>query len=144
MSNTWVAAPRHPPMRCHRTYKARPEEGPFFEEDFLYTEYGGDRELRMYHAASWVREMCEAPGSPFVLRTREQAERDAGLLAALEEDRAAMQERIAALEAELDGRPPAPAPLDADALAAALHPRLVESLGNTFARKPGRKPREAA
>lgn len=130
-------------MHCHRTLKSRPDEGPFFEEDFTYVEQGGERELRLYHSASWVRQMCETPGSPFVLRTNEQAERDADLLATLDQERLDLRARIDTLEAELadaharikENR----AIVDVTALAEAVGPVLQREMAQHFARKPANK-----
>jgi hypothetical protein len=115
-------------------------DGPYYEESLGYSEVGGDdRHLTLYHSADWIRAMCEAPGSPFVLSTR--AEHEARLKEAetLKEELEVYKNRVAYLENAYD-RVLQPPPIDVEALANAL----VVPLGNTFARKAGRKPREDA
>lgn len=95
VSDSWVAAPRHLPHRCHRSGQSRPEDGPYFEEGFLYAETGGDdRELTLYHSLVWIRGMLEAEGSPLAYITRA----DLGLLA---DDLARAHERAEGLADDL-------------------------------------------
>lgn len=133
-----------PPAPCHRTGKDEPRPGqPFFVETTLIAEvFPGPngpqvrpRIKPIVHAASWIQFMCDQPGSPFVLRTTEQYEREQAELAELDAVRLENEE----LRAELSLRDEAP-PVDVEALAGAL----IVPLESHFARKSGRRPKTAA
>ncbi len=75
----WVERPPNP---CHRTQKDEPKEGqPYFLESFHYIDVvrgpqgpqAAHRTKQLVHAASWIKSMCDTPGSPFVCLTVEEA-----------------------------------------------------------------------
>lgn len=101
----WVERPPNP---CHRTQKDEPKPGqPYFLESFHYIDVirgpqgpqAAHRTKQLVHAASWIKSMCDTPGSPFVCLTVEEAaeleaksqDRD-DLLIELEEARAQIAE----------------------------------------------------
>ena len=134
MSDHWVP---QPPAPCHRTGKDDANGGPYFVEKTLVAEVVAGpngpqvrpRIRPIVHAASWVKSMCDAPGSPFVALTREEvadyektAEAHDDLLLKVEE-----------LEAEIEARKSLDGLIDTEA--------LVISLEQHFAKKAGAKPR---
>lgn len=143
MSDSWLPQPRLLPHRCHRRFSDGPADGPYFEEQFLYSEAGGgdDRELTLYHSAAWIAEMCGKPGSPFDLAPAGTLERQSRLLETLEADREALRERIRVLEDTLGAVPPVPERPQVDA--GELAERLTPLLDARYARKPGPKRRVA-
>lgn len=136
----WV---ERPPAPCHITGKDAPDGGPYLVEDFHYAAVvAGEsgprvlpRILPVVHAASWIKRICDAPGSPFVAITHEQAMAHEVTRDELDEAR----QRIEELEAEVASLTAAP-PIDVQALASAL----VIPLEGHFARKTGPKPPRAA
>lgn len=71
-----------PPAPCHVSGKDEPKPyQPFFVEGFHYAEVtrgpqgpvATGRVRPLVHAASWIKRMCDAPGSPFVCLTVEEA-----------------------------------------------------------------------
>lgn len=141
MSDSWSA---RPPAPCHRTGKDEPADGqPYFTENYLVAEVvkgpSGPQVLPrikpIVHAASWIKTICQAPGSPFVLRTQAQAAQDEADRVELDGARL----RIEELEAEVALLREAPG-VDVQALAGAL----VVPLSDHFSRKTGPKPQRAA
>ena len=120
-------------VTCHRTGKDDPRQGPYFVEAFAYSQVVSGPEGQRWsqvrplvHAASFIRSICESPGSPFVLYTiDEAAQREAEL-----DD---LRERCAELELQLEEVHSGP--IDADA----LMDNLVSIMDRRYARKPGPK-----
>lgn len=144
MSDTWVDAPRHMPHRCRRTGLSAPGDGPYFEESIRYVEGANDdREMTLYHSALWVRQMCDAPGSPLVVRTRAEDNAEFEALNTARADAERLTARVAELEAELeDARRDLrsqKAIVDVDALAEALGPVLEREMAQHFTRKPANR-----
>jgi len=140
MSDSWLPTPRLLPYRCHRTGQDSADSGPYFEENFVFAEAGAydDRELTLYHSARWFEQMCDAPGSPFDVMPKGEAQRMQKHIEVLEADREALRARIAELEANVVDPVPGGCSCspDADELVSAL----VERLDARYSRKPGRKP----
>ena len=95
-----------PPVPCHRTAKDEPKSGqPFFVEDFHYIDVvrgpqgpqAGGRVKPLVSAASWIQRMCDAPGSPFVCLTVEEA----AALEAARQDREDLLVEIDELRAQI-------------------------------------------
>ncbi len=132
MGDQWVPVPPQFPHRCHRTGQSEEADGPFFCEGWWFAElvepgHIDDREHQLIHSAQWIREMCEAPGSPFVLLTKEKSEELAVRLAQA-------QDRILALEADIAGRPEE------------IHLAQIDfdALDERYAKKTGPKPKAPA
>ena len=81
------------------------------------------------HAASWVKSMCDAPGSPFVALSHEEF--DSYVVASVERDDLLL--KVEELEAEIEARKSLDGLIDTEA--------LVISLEQHFAKKAGAKPR---
>lgn len=137
MSDTWVAAPRKAPYRCRRTGQDSPDVGPYFEESLGYCEApGDDRELTLYHSPAWIKSICDASGSPFILLDRDA---HADMTAELETLRLQLADAEATLAErgeEITTLRAANAAIDVQALANGLVVRLEDH----FAKKTGRKP----
>lgn len=141
MSDKWM---ERPPAPCHRTGKDEPKPGqPFFVENVLVAEVVAGpsgpqvrpRIRPLVHASSWIESMCKAPGSPFVLYSKHEAQR-------IELDRSELDSlrlENEELRAEFAMAHQA-APVDVEALAGAL----VVPLERHFARRTGPKPKAAA
>lgn len=120
-------------VACHRTGKDDAKQGPYFVEAFAYSQVVSGPEGQRWsqvkplvHAASFIRSICESPGSPFVLYTIDEA---AQREAELDE----LRERVAELELQLEEVHSGP--IDADA----LMDNLVSIMDRRYARKPGPK-----
>ena len=131
-----------PPAPCHATHKDEPNGAPYFVEDFLYghvirTPNGGtvtERRLRpLVNANSWIRAICEAPGSPYVAVPKEQHEATVRRMEEMRQEIEALQEANDNLNAILDETPPQ---IDLS--------QFVEQLDDRYARKSGRKPKAPA
>jgi hypothetical protein len=139
LSDSWQHVPRLRPHKCHRLNSGAEEHGPYFEESFDYIDprdpnvgaYGEGQALRLYHSAAWLREICEKPGSPFVLLSPDEFER----LRNEAYDRSdvdAAELRIEELEAEVASLREQSGGLDEG--------KLIDLLDRRYAKKPGRKP----
>ena len=137
MSDTWQPVPRKMPYRCRRTGQDSVAAGPYFEESLGYCEApGDDREMTLYHSVQWLQHMAEAPGSPLVVMHRDDHETLMARMHTLEVENDDLRQRYD----ESQSSPNPQAPIDIEALASAL----VIPLESHFARKAGRKPRDAA
>lgn len=148
--DTWVARPAKPPFRCHRTHADREADGPYFESAFAFFEGildpnrgevipapGPPRTL--YISARHLRDICSAPGSPFVLLDRaEAAGRDEEHLRLMNE-RDDLAQQVDELEAEVR-RLREQNPTSLAAIADALRAEMDER----YARKPGPRKKTAA
>ena len=141
MSDRWVDTP---PVPCHITGRVEAKPGqPYLIEEYLHSPavaapdgknlMPAPRLRPLVHAASQIRRVCELPGSPFVLLTKEEAE-DAD---ALRDENNVLKTRVEDLEAQLE---------EARALQGAvdkvLSNGLLERLDARYAKKPG--PKKAA
>ena len=143
--DSWTDRPPKPPYRCHKTHLDGQEDGPYFTESFAYFEgfLHPDRgdivpvgaPVNLIHSARWIRDMCSAPGSPFVLLDREDWERRNREHTKLIADYDDLAVQVDELEAEVrrlrEQNPTSPA-----AIAEALRAEMDER----YARKSGRKP----
>lgn len=128
------------PHRCRRTGLSSPGDGPYFEESVRYwAEPNDDREMTLYHSVTWIRQVCDAPGSPLVVRTADEDAAEVRAHEALKARATELESRVLALEAELtearrDLRSQK-AIVDVDALAEALGPVLEREMAQHFSRK---------
>ena len=137
----WV---RTPPAPCEATGHDEPQRGPYYVERTLIAKVTmtptGPRVLPrikpLVHSAGHVKAICDAPGSPFVAITPDEAAAHVQTADDLAEARA----RVAELEAELDTLRAGIGAIDVQALASAL----VVPLRDEFRSKPGPKPKAAA
>ena len=143
--DSWTDRPPKPPYRCHKTHLDGQEDGPYFTESFAYFEgfLHPDRgdivpvgaPVNLIHSARWIRDMCSAPGSPFVLLDRAEHERLVAETEALRLQRDDLAAQVDELKAEVrrlrEQNPTSPA-----AIAEALRAEMDER----YARKSGRKP----
>lgn len=125
-------------VACHRTGKDDPRQGPYFVESFAYSQVVSGPEGQRWsqvrplvHAASFIRTVCDSPGSPFVLFTIDEA---AQREAELDE----LRERVAELEIQLEESRSGPIDMEA------LTNNVVSMLEARLPKRPGPKPREAA
>lgn len=142
----WVARPTKPPFSCHRTLKDAEADGPYYESAFSYFEGFFDPNRNevlpapgpprtLYIAASHLRSICDAPGSPFVLMDTTEHEK---LMRELHLKSAELEEaleRIDELEIESERRVRDNHPASVAAIAEAVAAELDER----YARKSGRK-----
>ena len=131
------------PVPCRATGRDD-SGGPFVVEDIRMfraemtaegVQLGSTYAMPLVASASYVRRMCDAPGSPFVLLTRDQfAEMNA-----LAGEHGALTARVAELEAELESARALESTVDK-----VLSNGLLERLDERFAKKTGPKPKAAA
>lgn len=124
-------------VACHRTGKDDAKQGPYFVEAFAYSQVVSGPEGQRWsqvkplvHAASFIRSVCDAPGSPFVLFTIDEA---AQREAELDE----LRERVAELELQLEEA--RSGPIDHDVFIS----NVVSILDSRYAKKTGPKPAAA-
>lgn len=137
----WVAVP---PAPCDATGNDEAARGPYYVEPRLIarvkmTDAGPrvvPRVKPLVHSAGHIKAICDAPGSPYIAITRDEASAHARVA----DDLAEARERIASLEAEVATLRSGVGAIDVQALASAL----VVPLRNEFRAKPGPKPKDAA
>lgn len=139
----WVARPAKPPFRCHRTHADSEADGPYFESAFAFFEGvldpnrgevvpapGPPRTL--YISARHLRDICSAPGSPFVLLDRADWERrnqEHAKLIADYDDLAAQVDDLEAEVRRLREQNPTSVSAIAEAVAAELDERYARKSG---------------
>jgi len=136
----WVPAPDKLPYRCFVSGQDAEDDGPYYSPSGRYyaeAGVGDDRELVMYLSPQAIREACEEPGSPFVLKTTEEDREASEAMAQAELRIEKLEADLADAEAELATQRERPI-VDVEVLAESLGVRL----GDTFARKTG--PKKAA
>lgn len=129
-----------PPAPCHATGKDEPNGAPYFVEKILMgkVEHGPGgvrihpRVRPVVHASSWIKMICDSPGSPFVALTHAEHARLA--------DRDELALRVEELEAENAALRESQTSVDVQALASAL----VPTLSSHFSQKTGPKPKVPA
>lgn len=129
-----------PPAPCHATGKDERNGAPYFVERTLIAEVVAGpngpqvrpRIRPLVHAASWIKTICDTPGSPYVALTRAEFARL--------QDRDELALRVEELEAEVAALRDTQTVVDVEALASSL----VIPLRSHFASKPGPKPKTAA
>jgi hypothetical protein len=132
VSDSWVPKP---PAPCHRTGKDEVTGGPYFVEKVLVAEVVAGpsgpqvrpRIRPIVHAASWIKTICDSPGSPFKALTADEIAVYENAVA----ERNDMALKIEELEQEIEARKSLDGLIDTNA--------LVVSLEQHFARKTGPK-----
>lgn len=145
MPDKWT---ENPPAPCHRTGKQEPNGGPYFVEDHYTADVKmGERgpqvlpRIRpLVHSASFIKRICDAPGSPWVAV-------DPAVLEGQEAQIEAQAQMIADLEATIDelrGQIETMRSIDMRLDADALAERVVIQLEDRLPKRPGPKPKAAA
>jgi len=140
VSDRWTDTP---PVPCHITGRIEAKPGqPYLVEEYLHSPavaapdgknlMPAPRLRPLVHAASQIRRVCELPGSPFVLLTREEAAEQE----AIRKHRDELLSEVEELTAELETLRSNTGAIDVQALANGL----VIQLDERYARKAGRKP----
>lgn len=127
MANQWVNEPHHLPRKCALTGNSMQEAGPYLETDFRYFDADpnaaarGDLRLNtLYISKQFLDFALVMDGSPYANLSASEAQSLIDTLAQKEAEIAALQDRVAELEAG------APVTLSRDELRLAL---AVDDLG---------------